>query len=138
MSKMILLLLVTTTVVCGCTKRAVTNKAAGSLEGVWVREGDTPGMHPADTLTFARKNGKNVLSFYSAGSPGPNWPTFAETEYRFENGKLYYRNYSDSDNGFLEVESFKWITPQKSFSLKLYQVLRFMSADYRVTYIKVD
>ena len=138
MSKIVLLFLATITLGSGCTKKAASNKPAGPLEGIWVREGDTPGMHPADTLTFTRKNGKDVLSFYSAGSPGPNWPTYAETEYRFENAKLYYRKYSDTDNAFFEVESFQWITPQKSFSVKLYQVLGFMSADYRVTYRKVD
>lgn len=138
MSKIILLLFVTITSISGCNKRAVSNKMVGPLEGIWVKEGDTPGMHPADTLTFTMRNGKNILSFYSAGSPGPNWPTYAETEYRFENGKLFYRNYFATDNDFFEVQSFQWITAQKSFSVKLYEVLRFMSADYRVTYTKVN
>ena len=137
MSKIILLLFVIITAMTGCAKKAISGKTSESLEGVWVREGDTPGLHPADTLTFALKSGKKILSFYSAGSPGPDWPTFAETEYRFENGKLTYRNYFGTDNDFFEVESFQWVTPQKTFSVKLYQILRFMSADYRVTYRKL-
>ena len=137
MLKIILLLFVTMISITGCTK-AVSNKTPPPLEGVWVKEGDTPGMHPADTLTFTWKNGKNILKFYSAGSPGPNWPAFAETEYRFENGKLSYRNYFGTDNDFFEVDSFQWVTPQDIFSVKLYQILRFMSADYRVTYRKLQ
>lgn len=121
-----------------CSKKAVSNKAAEPLQGVWVREDDTPERRPADTLTFSTKNGTKILSFYSAGSPGPDWPSHAETEYRFENGKLSYRIYSGGSTDFFEVESFQWITPEKSFSVKLYQILGFISADYRVTYRKIN
>jgi hypothetical protein len=121
-----------------CTEKATVTTQPEPLQGIWVREDNLPGRGPADTLTFSTKNGKNILSFYSAGSPGPNWPEHAETEYRFQNGKLSYRNYFGTDNEFFEVESFQWISPQKSFSVKLYQVLRFMSADYRVTYRRVN
>ena len=137
MSKAIFLFLIMSALVTACTKKAVSNQPTAPLQGVWVREGDVPGMDPADTLTFAVKNGKNILSFYSAGSPGPNWPTYAETEYRFANGKLNYRNYFGTDNDFFEVESFQWVATEKSFSVKLYQLVRYMSADYRVTYRKV-
>jgi hypothetical protein len=78
-----------------------------------------------------------MLSFHSSGSPGPDWPEDAETEYRFQNGKLSYRNYFGSDNSFFEVESFQWVAPGERFSIKLHQVLLFMSADYRVTYRKL-
>ena len=138
MSRVIFLFLIISTSFTGCTKRATSGKPLEPLHGVWVREGDTPGRDAADTLTFAVKNGKNILSFYPVGSPGPNWPSHAETEYRFENGKLSYRNYFNTDNDFFEVESFQWEAPEKSFSVKLYQVVRYMSADYRVTYRKVN
>ena len=138
MSRAILFILLVSTSLARCTREATSIKPQEPLQGVWVRDGDAPGMDPADTLIFAVKNGKNMLSFYSAGSPGPNWPSHSETEYRFENGKLNYRNYFGTDNDFFEVESFQWVSPEKSFSVKLYQIVRFMSADYRVTYRKVN
>ena len=138
MSRAILFVLLVSTSLARCTREATSTMPQEPLQGVWVRDGDTPGMNPADTLIFAVKNGKNMLSFYSAGSPGPNWPSHAETEYRFENGKLNYRNYFGTDNDFFEVESFQWVAPEKSFSVKLYQIVRYMSADYRVTYRKVN
>ncbi len=121
-----------------CTEKAMVTQPEEPLQGVWVREDNAPGRGPADTLTFSKKSDKNILSFYSAGSPGPNWPEYAETEYRFQNGKLSYRNYFGTDNEFFEVQSFQWITPGKSFSVKLYQILAFMSADYRVTYRRIN
>ena len=123
--------------ITACTEKAAVNLEPETLHGVWVRENDLPGREPADTLTFFSKNGKNFLSFYSFGSPGPNWPEYAETEYRFQNGKLSYRSYVGNNNTFFDVESFQWISPGKSFSVKLHQVLLFMSADYRVTYQKL-
>jgi len=139
MSKAIFLLLVVIAFhLIACTKKATVAKQEEPLRGVWVREDSPPGREPADTLTFSIKGGKNILSFYSAGSPGPDWPEQAETEYQFKNGKLFYRNYFGTDNDFFEVESFQWITPEKSFSVKLYQILRFMSADYKVTYRKIN
>lgn len=138
MSKVIILLFLVSTSFAGCTEKAISTQPPEPLLGVWVREGDAPGKDPADTLVFAVKNNKNIMSFYSAGSPGPNWPSNAETEYRFEHGKLNYRNYFGSDNDFFEVESFQWVSPEKSFSVKLYQIVRYISADYRVTYQKVN
>ena len=138
MSKAIIILFLVSISFLRCTEKAISTQSPMPLNGVWVREGDTPGKDPADTLVFAVKNNKKTLSFYSAGSPGPNWPSYAETEYRFENGKLTYRNYFSSDNDFFEVESFEWVSPEKSFSVKLYQIVRYMSADYRVTYRKVN
>lgn len=124
--------------VTACTEKAKVAIHEQPLQGIWVREDDVPGRGPADTLVFSTKNRKDILSFYSAGSPGPGWPEHAETEYRFQNGKLSYRNYFGTDNEFFEVESFEWITPQERFSVKLHQILRFMSADYRVTYRRIN
>jgi hypothetical protein len=135
---LILLSIVFALCITACTEEATVAIPGKPLQGTWVRDDNPPGRGPADTLTFSIKNGKNILSFYSAGSPGPGWPEHAETEYRFENGKLSYRNYFGTDTGFLAVESFQWITPEKSFSVKLYQFLPFMSADYRVTYSKIN
>lgn len=119
-----------------CTERASVHGQAGSLYGRWVRENDQPGREPADTLIFS-KNGKNILRFYLADSLAAGWPGYAETEYRLEGGKLSYRNYVGNDDAFFTVESFQWVEPQKVFSVKLYQLVRFMSADYRVTYRRI-
>ena len=124
--------------ITACTEKTSVAIKPESLHGLWVRENDLPGREPADTLAFFSKNGQNMLSFYSAGSPGPDWPEHAETEYRLQNNKLGYRNYFGGDNAFFEVKSFEWVTPEKSFSVRLHEVLRFMSADYRVTYRKLE
>ena len=120
-----------------CGKKAVPEKDQSLLEGTWVRESDPPGRQPADTLRFVESNGQQKLRFYSAGSPGFNWPDNADTEYSFQGGKLSFKDYSGNSSNVLEVESFEWIEPGKSFSVKLYQVLLYMSADYRVTYKRV-
>ncbi|MBC7827655.1 MAG: hypothetical protein H7122_07920 [Chitinophagaceae bacterium] len=133
-----LCLIIAATLLAGCLKQAAIDKTTSGLKGIWVTEGDIQGRQPADTLVFFTKNGKNMLSFYSAGSPGPNWPSHAETEYRYENGKLSFKDYSGASTDFLNVESFQWTIADKVFSVKLYQVLHFMSADYRVTYRKIN
>lgn len=126
-----------TVILIACGKKQVPANSQEMLEGVWVREFDNPGRQPADTLEFSNENGKNILRFYCAGSPGPNWPSEARTEYRFGNEKLSYKDYSGSGSDFYQVESFQWVKPGKTFSVKLYQVLLYMSADYRVTYQKI-
>jgi hypothetical protein len=109
-----------------------------ALLGSWVRVDDAPGRQPADTLRFFRRDGKDLLAFYNAGSPGTGWPFQTETEYKFDNGKLSYKVYPDSNSDFYTVESFEWITKEKVFSVKLYQIILYMSADYRVTYQKIQ
>ena len=133
-----LVFIITAAFLMGCLKEAIIDKTGSGLQGIWIKEGDIQGRQPADTLIFFTKNGKNMLSFYSAGSPGPNWPSHAETEYKYENGKLSFKDYSGTGNDFLNVESFQWLKADKEFSVKLYQILLFMSADYRVTYRKID
>ena len=106
-----------------------------ALRGTWILKG-TDGSGPGGTLTFSSKNNKNILSFDCSGSPGPNWPAFAETEYKFENDKLSYRTYYDMNAGFFPVTSFVWIVPGKEFEVKRHQILLYMSADYTVRYVK--
>ena len=123
-------------VLAACPKQTI-NDETQSLSGTWVREGDMPGRQPADTLFFSQKDGKPSLSFYSAGSPGPGWPSEAKTEYQFQNDKLSFRDYSGNSNDLFKVESFQWLERGKSFSVKLHHLLLYMSADYRVTYKKI-
>lgn len=134
----ITLLIITSTMITGCRKDAVTDTEASVFHGSWVREGDVPGRQGADTLWFFSKNGKDLLFFHYAPTGGANWPAQVETEYKFENDKLTLKDFSAGTNSFVPVESFQWISPKKEFSAKLYQIVHFMSADYRVTYRKVQ
>ena len=131
------LMMAVTFFIIGCNKKE-NNSTDSALLGTWVRVGDAPGRQPADTLRFLKKNGKDVLAFYCAGSPGPNWPSEAETEYKFDQEKLSFKDYSGTSPDFYNVESFEWVTKDKQFSVKLYQILLYMSADYRVTYQKIE
>ena len=97
----------------------------------------TTGAGPGNTIIFSQKNGTNIMSFDCSGSPGPGWPSNAETEYKFENGKLSYLNYYDNSLGFYTVENFNWITVGQEFELKFREVLLYMSADYKVRYKKL-
>jgi hypothetical protein len=118
----------------GCSKKS--SGEAEEIKGTWVREA-TNGSGPGNTLTFSMVNGRNILSFDCSGSPGPNWPTDANSEYRFVNGMLSYLNYADSSMGFYTTTSFKWIVPGKEFEIKFREILLFMSADYLVKYKKI-
>jgi len=123
----------------GCEKKATyseTNPNAVLL-GTWVRKDDTPGRQPADTLVFAKKGDKYLLTFFCSGAPAPNWPTLAETNYKIENGKLLFQDYSTTSAAYYTADSFEWITEGEQFSIQLYQLLLYMSADYRVTYQKL-
>lgn len=118
-----------------CSKDPVSEE--DQLLGTWVRVG-SDGTGPAGTLQFSIKNGKHILQFDCSGSPGPNWPSTAETEYKFQNGKLSFINYSNPSLGFYTTESFNWTTRGQEFEVKLYQLLRYMSADYTVKFKKVN
>jgi len=118
-----------------CDKQKVKTEA-DSIKGTWMRVGTT-GAGPGNTIIFSQKNGVNIMSFDCSGSPGPGWPSNAETAYKFENGKLSYLNYYDNSLGFYTVANFNWITVGQEFELKFREVLLYMSADYKVRYKKL-
>jgi hypothetical protein len=107
------------------------------LEGTWVRVG-TDGTGPAGTLVFSEVNGRKMLQFNCSGSPGPGWPTTANTTYSIGNGKLSFVDYSNNNGTVYVADSFTWITKGEEFEIKLYQLLLYMSADYKVQYKKVN
>jgi hypothetical protein len=122
----------------GCKKStSSTAPAVDIAAGKWIIKG-TDGSGPAGTLSFAAVNGKNILSFDCSGSPGPNWPSQAATEYKIENDKLSYINYADASYGFFTADSFKWITPGKEFEIKRRHLLLYMAADYTIRYIRIQ
>jgi hypothetical protein len=112
-------------------------KDEDKILGVWVITPLGPISRPADTLYFTKKDGAYKLSFECYGAPAINWPSRAETPYRFENGKLSYLNYYDPTNGFIVASSFEWITPGKEFQIFRRHLLLYMSAEYTVRYTKI-
>lgn len=131
------LLIIVAALITGCPKEAVMDTEASALHGAWAREGDIPGRQEADTLWFFSKGGKNFLTFHFSPAGGFNWPAEVETEYKFESNHLSLKDFSGGTDTFVPVESFEWITPKQEFRAKLYQIVHYMSADYRVTYHKV-
>lgn len=119
----------------GCNKGL--NHEEDLMLGKWIREG-TNGTGSGNTLNFSIKNDIYTLSFDCSGSPGPDWPSHAETEYKFKNGHLSYLTYYDPNEGFYVADSFKWISKGESFEIKFRQILLFMSADYTVKFNKVE
>jgi hypothetical protein len=133
MARFFLVLIMTTAILSGCSKDAI--KDASVLYGTWVKEG---GGLPADTLRFFSKGNKNMLAFEFSTTGGINWPAHVETEYRFSNNKLEVKAVPGGADDFFPADSFEWITKNREFSVKLYQVVQYISADYRVTYRKLD
>lgn len=121
--------------ISSCDKQKVKTED-DPIKGTWVRVGTT-GAGSGNTIIFSQKNGVNIMSFDCSGSPGPGWPDHAETEYKFENGKLSYLNYYDNTLGFYTVANFNWITVGQEFEMEFRELLLFMAADYKVRYKKL-
>jgi hypothetical protein len=125
----------------GCDKKEAINAPSTDEErirGTWLVQGNTIPSLPADTLYFTNQNGTYTLSFDCSGSPGPNWPKRANTEYKFENGKLAYKVYYDNSGSFYTANSFKWIVPGEEFEINRNQLLLYMSSVYAVRYKKIN
>ena len=133
MARLLLILFMFAVLVSACEKNAVMEESA--LYGTWIKEG---GGLPADTIRFLSKNDKNVVAFKFVQTGGINWPSNVEAEYLFSNGRLAIKNASGSTNDFFTADSFEWIVIKKEFSIKLYQLVQYISADYEVTYRKLE
>ena len=127
----LIIILGTFLLIASCNKKLRSEEDI--IQGTWIRKG-TDGNGPGNKLIFSKKNGTYTLSFDCSGSPGPDWPSHAETEYKFENGKLNYIVYSDVSRGFYTVQHFKWLVRGERFEVHLREILLFMSADYPVEY----
>ena len=119
---------------CICKREAAD---ASSIYGTWVIEGDGPGREPADTLRFYRKDEKNLLAFYTAGTPGSAWNPETITEFATAGNKLQFKDYTGQSTNNMPVESFEWVN-NKEFSIKFHELLLYISSDYRVTYQKIE
>jgi hypothetical protein len=127
-----LFLLIVAALLFGCSKDASMEES--SLYGTWVKEG---GGLPADTLRFFSKDNKNIVAFEFSPTRGINWPENVEAEYSIVNDKLAIKDASGTTNEFFIADSFEWIQIKKEFSVKLYQIVQYISADYRATYRKL-
>jgi hypothetical protein len=141
MNRIASLLLATITIfgAIACKKGSsgtTTDLPSAGLYGKWILKG-SDGTGPGNTLQFYKKNDSNFLSFDCSGSPGPDWPSHAETAYKIEDGKLMYMNYAEPAYGFYTATSFQWIVLGQEFEIKRRQLLLYMSADYTVRYVKV-
>jgi len=135
MKYVIILSAVVLLIFTSCKKETVSDEQR--MQGTWVRVG-TDGTGPAGTLVFTQVAGKNMLQFNCSGSPGPGWPTTANTMYSFQNDKLSFVDYSNSSSAVYTADSFTWITKGEEFEIKLRQLLLFMSADYTVRFKKTN
>jgi hypothetical protein len=133
MLRALLYLFIVATLLSGCSKDASMEESA--LYGTWVKEG---GGLPADTLHFFSKDNKNIVAFEFGPTGGINWPAHVEAEYSIVNDKLAIKDASGTTNEFFIADSFEWIQIKKAFSVKLYQVVQYISADYTVTFRKLE
>ena len=133
----ILLLFILLVSACSRKEKDPILKDEDRILGVWLITplGSIP--RPADTLYFTKNDGAYKLSFDCSGAPVFNWPSRAETPYRFENGKLSYLNYYDPADGFVVASSFEWITPGQEFQIFRRHLVLYMSAEYTVKYTKI-
>lgn len=137
MNRKLLLLLSLVVILASACKKSTNSQANTALSGKWIVKG-TDGSGPAGTLNFTTKNGKDVLVFDCSGSPGPGWPSQAESEYKLVNDKLSFINYYDPGMGYYNADSFTWITNGQEFEIKRRQLLFFMAADYTIRYVRAN
>jgi hypothetical protein len=93
---------------------------AGILYGTWVK-----GTNAGDTLLFKTKSSKNVL-FYNV-SFNAAAPTYTETEFNYQNGKLYIAPFGLGSE-LNEISSFTWKQYGKEFEVQGIQLFSFLSS----------
>src|SRR5215207_7507576 len=103
MYRSLFILFISLIILSGCRK-SIKEKEEDIMLGTWVREG-TNGTGSGNTLVFSKVNGTYTLSFDCSGSPGPDWPSQATTEYKFQNGLLTYLDYSGNNQNFYTATS---------------------------------
>lgn len=114
------------------------NKDDGDqFTGSWVREG-TDGSGAGNRLNFTYTNGEYKMGFETAASAGGGVPAYVNTPYKYENGKLSYKNYIDPYAGYYTMNSFTWVETGKSFEVNSNELLLYMSAVYKVKFVKTN
>jgi hypothetical protein len=112
-------LIVLVSILAACDKDGAPSEAA--LYGTWVK-----GNQTGDTLQFLRKNGKDIMRQNESFNAG--LPAYTEKEYQYQNGKLSLQLFAPSSNEFYPVDSFRWTSFGREFTLQGIQLFIFMSS----------
>ena len=125
-----LLLIVAGLAFSQCDKSEIgTNESV--LYGTWVK-----GNQTGDTLTFVKKNGKNVILYNMTHNPGFAAPM--ELEYAYRNGQLSIKGYPAGGADFKTIDSFNWKQVGEEFNIEgtiLFPFLALFTVTY--TYQKI-
>ena len=124
------LLIITGLVFSHCHKNEISNDES-ILYGTWIR-----GNNTGDTLTFVKKNGKNVILYNMSHNPGYYAPI--ELEYAYRNERFSIKGYPGGGADFKPIDSFTWKQAGKEFDIEgtiLFPFLALMTVTY--TYQKI-
>jgi hypothetical protein len=126
---MFLALIVFVSIIAGCKKDSAQSGA--DLYGTWIK-----GNQAGDTLQFLQKNGKDILRRNESFNQGI--PAYTEKEYRFRNGKLAVKLFSPFSDDFYPMDSFRWTSAGREFSIQGIQLYMYMaSTNIYFTYRKI-
>lgn len=78
-----------------------------------------------DTITFARENRSNILTYDV--SLNPTLPVDTKTDFRYVNGKLEIKKYSGLAD-YSRLETFKWKSVGQSFEVQGLEWFTFISS----------
>jgi hypothetical protein len=112
-------LIVLVSLLAACKKDVTQSESA--LYGTWVK-----GNQPGDTLQFLEKNRKHILR--QNDSFNPAMPAYTEKEYKYQNGKLSIQLFAPFSEEFNPIDSFRWISFGREFTLQGIQLYIFMSS----------
>jgi len=127
-SVVFLLLIITGVTLSHCDKNNLSDESI--LYGTWVK-----GNNTGDTLTFASKNGKNMIRYNMSNNPGFYAPN--ELEYSYRNGKLSIKGFPSGPD-FSPIDSFKWKQVAREFDIEGTLLFPFLAlATVTYTYQKI-
>ena len=92
-----------------------------------------------DTISFAHRDGRNVLIYDVSGSPGGPEPGFTnDHEFDYHDGKFYIKQGIGTSSNFLEVPSFEWVTVGREFRIEKREWLYFISSVGKFTFTRIQ
>lgn len=97
------------------------NPSENLLTGIWVK-----GANAGDTLQFMKKDGKSILRYNRSGNAA--FPSYAESEYRYTNGKLDIKTFSPTIQEFYPITSFTWKRTGREFEILGIELFAFLSS----------
>jgi len=124
-----LLLIIGSITLSRCDKNNLPDNES-ILYGTWVK-----GNRTGDTLTFVKKDGKNMILYNMSNNPLFHAPS--ELEYSYRNGKLSLKGFPAGPD-FSPIDSFKWKRVGNEFDIEgtlLFPFLALSTVTY--TYKKI-